>query len=363
MATAPPPDAAAAQRPTGLRIAVIGQGVHPIPAPGYAPVETHIANLVAALRRRGEDVHLVNRVFPGFRFRLLVHALWAHRQLKRIKPDVVHCHSPINAWVLRRLGHRPIVFTTHSRQWTYNETPRVPAPKELRNHKRGYKAADARIVLSSTVRDAISRSPVLRGLPCDVVPNGVDADRFIPGPGPRPRRRLVGVGIVAAVKRWHLVAQAAAAAGWGMEVVGPIAEPAYAERLRQANPAVVLRGETSDEELLHALQRATVLAHPSQAEAMPLAVLEGMSTGLAVLGGAALHGIVEPGKTGFIVEEGTEKEQVLAYRRLLHGTPEGTWDAMGAAARSTVLERFTWDVVADAACQVYVGARQSHPQA
>jgi glycosyltransferase involved in cell wall biosynthesis len=348
----------AAPRPTGLRIALVGQGVHPIPAPGYAPVERHIESLEAALRRRGEDVHLVNRVFPRFRLRLLVHALWVHRQLRRLKPDVIHCHSPINAWVLRRLGDRPIVFTTHSRQWAYNETPNVPAPKELRNHKRGYRAADARIVLSPAVREAAARSPGLRGLACDVVPNGVDAQRHSPGTAPRLPRRIVGLGIVASVKRWHLVAKAAASAGWELEVLGPLAEPDYVAALRQANPEVILRGEVSDAEVVEALRRATVLAHPSQAEAMPLAVLEGMATGLPVIGSQMLRSLLEPGREGFLVPEGSEGEQVEAYARLLRQTPPAEWARMGAAARQRVLASHTWDAVAEATCGVYWGVAQ-----
>ncbi|HEX2066661.1 MAG TPA: glycosyltransferase family 4 protein [Candidatus Thermoplasmatota archaeon] len=264
MASGPEPSA---PRPTGLRIAIVGQGVHPIPAPGYAPVEKHIENLVAALRRRGEDVHLVNRVFPKFRFRLLVHALWAHRQLKRIKPDVVHCHSPINAWILRRLGHRPLVFTTHTRQWTYNELPGHPESRELRNHKRGYRAADARIVISEQARASASRSRDLQRLPCHVISNGVDMQRFTPPAKPRTSRLVVGVGVVAAVKRWHLIAQAVEGTDWSLEILGPIAEPEYAERLRKLHPAIVLRGEVSHEDLLDALHRARVIAHPSEAEA------------------------------------------------------------------------------------------------
>jgi glycosyltransferase involved in cell wall biosynthesis len=339
-------------RPTGLRIAMVGQGMHPIPAPGYAPVEKHIASLLRALRERGEDVHLVNRVLPRFRFRLLVHALWVSRQLRRLRPDVIHCHSPINAWMLRRLGHRRIVFTSHSREWVRSTLPGYRPTPELRNHRRGLQASDARIVLSGQVRAAVAQLG-LGGPPCQVIPNGVDASRYtLPG-SPRRKRLLVGVGVVARVKRWHLVAQAIQGTDWSLEVVGPVNQPDYAEEILSAGPRVRLRGEVAEGDVLDALHRARVIIHPSEAEAMSLAVLEGMATGLPVLGSQALGDVVQDGVQGFLVPEGPPLQQVEAYRSVLAATPEAQWAAMGSAARDTALAGFTWDAVAARTCQVY----------
>jgi len=343
-------------RPTGLRIVLVGQGTKPIPPQGYAPIETHIANLAAALRRRGEDVHVVNRVFPKVRLRLLWHALWAHRQVRRLKADVVHVHSSVNARVLARLGDRPLVFTTHNRAWS---EPAARADVHLRRDRDAYVLADARIVLSEQTRQGVGSWPELRDLPSHVIPNGVDTAEFSPPASPSTQRIAVGVGVVDPVKRWHLVAEATAGTGWTFEVVGPILDTAYAGRLRAAGPHVRLHGEVAREELLATLRRARILAHPSAAEGMPLAVLEGMACGLPVVGSTAVRGIVEPGVEGFIVGEAAEAGMVLSWKRILQETSVATWSGMGTKARRTAESRFSWAAVADATLQVYRAAAGS----
>lgn len=340
---------------SGLRIAIVGQGNFPIPSSQYAPVEKHIAGLAEALRRRGEDVHIVNRVLPRFRLRLLVHALWVSRQLRRLRPDVIHCHSPINAWVLRRLGHAPIVSTSHSREWVASRTTGYAGSAELRNHVRGFRASHARIVLSEEVRKAVAATPGLQGAPCHVIPNGVDATAYTVPDASRSGRLIVGLGVVARLKRWHLLAQAIQGTQWRLEIVGPLNHPDYAEELA-AMPGVTVRGPLDEEGLRDALHRARVLGHPSRAEAMSLAVLEGMATGLPVLGSHVLRGVVESAETGWLVPERRETEQVERYRALLRDTPMSEWDRMGAQARAVVLEKYTWDAVAQRTLQVYAEA-------
>jgi glycosyltransferase involved in cell wall biosynthesis len=86
---------------------------------------------------------------------------------------------------------------------------------------------------------------------------------------------------------------------------------------------------------------------------MSLAVLEGMATGLAVIGSRTMDGLVEPSVSGFIISESSDAEQIAEYRRLLEQTSEAEWDAMGEQARKSVHERFTWDAVATKTCAVY----------
>jgi hypothetical protein len=92
LGTGPSATAAARAPPLPpLRVALVGQGNFPIPPPGYAPVESHIASLAEALRAAGVDVHVVNRVLPRFKFRLLVHALWVARPTTSL--SFAQCHT------------------------------------------------------------------------------------------------------------------------------------------------------------------------------------------------------------------------------------------------------------------------------
>lgn len=341
-----------------IRIALVGQGNFPIPSTEYAPVESHIASLAEALRAAGADVHVVNRVLPRFKFRLLAHALWVAREIRRLAPDVIHCHSPINAWVLRRLGLAPIVFTSHSREWSRVGMKRS---KEFRNHVRGVRAAHATIVLSPHVRDAVQNVPALAGAQIHVVPNGVDLAVFAP-PSARSGRRLLGLGVVARVKRWHLVAQAVQGTPWSLELVGPVNHPDYAAELRTM-PQVELLGPTDRSGILAALARARVLAHPSSAEAMSLAVLEGMSAGLPVLGASILRDVVAPGVEGVLVDASAEETMVEHFRQALLETPLESWDGMGKAARRKVEREYSWHRIAQETLRVYAAVAGKRPGA
>lgn len=93
---------------------------------------------------------------------------------------------------------------------------------------------------------------------------------------------------------------------------------------------------------------------------MSLAVLEAMSTGLPAMGSKVLDYIVEDGRSGFIVAEGPDAQQIEEYRRLLLETSDATWEQLGKRGRQIVLERFTWDAIAGRVCQVYLEAVKSH---
>jgi glycosyltransferase involved in cell wall biosynthesis len=159
-----------------------------------------------------------------------------------------------------------LVFTSHTRQWTFNERARIQAPGELREHKEAYKAADARILISIQAKTAAARSPDLAPLECHVISNGVDVQQYQPPAEKRRGRIVLGVGLIDPVKRWHLVAQAIQGTTWSLELVGPVGDVRYAEELR-ALPGVRLLGELDEAGLLAAYHRARIIAHPSEAEA------------------------------------------------------------------------------------------------
>jgi glycosyltransferase involved in cell wall biosynthesis len=93
---------------------------------------------------------------------------------------------------------------------------------------------------------------------------------------------------------------------------------------------------------------------------MSLAVLEAMATGLPAVGSKVIGYIVEEGQSGYLIPEGSDVEQVEACRKLLMSTLDSTWEKLGSRAREIVVERFSWDTVADRVCQVYLEAVANH---
>lgn len=344
-----------------MKVAMVGQGNYPIPWDGYAPVEKHISSLADALRARGVDVLIVNRVLPRFRGRLLVHAAWADMRIRGWKPDIVHCHSPINAVVMAALGTGPLIFTSHSREWQrYARLGMVS--RELRLHRRAWRKSDVRIALSESMLSAIHQDANLSELPAHVVPNGVDTDWFHSPATPRTGHLLAGIGIIAPVKRWHLLAEAMTGTPWRLELVGPLRDGPYARWL-ETYPNVRLHGELPAAQVREVLHRARVYVHPSEAEAMSLAVLEAMATGLPVLGSAMVRENVEPCGGGIVVPERAESEMVRMYRDALMTVPLRQWDGMGAAAARHVRTQFTWQGVAQRLTRVYARALETHSAA
>jgi glycosyltransferase involved in cell wall biosynthesis len=115
------------------------------------------------------------------------------------------------------------------------------------------------------------------------------------------------------------------------------AAPIRAEaRARGIADRVELVGWVEGEEKVKLLRRAAVLVNPSFIEALPMAVLEGMAAGRAVVATrvGGVPEVVEDGKTGLLVEPGDEEGLREALIRLLDN--EALRRELGAAAARSV---------------------------
>lgn len=123
-------------------------------------------------------------------------------------------------------------------------------------------------------------------------------------------------------------------------------------------------GPLSDDDLRAAYRRAAVLVLPSVtytcygrrvaiSELLGLVALEAMASGTPVicsrLGG--LPEIVEDGANGFLVEPGDV--EALSDRLSLVLSDGGLAQRLGATARESVLQRFTWDACAQRCIAAY----------
>jgi glycosyltransferase involved in cell wall biosynthesis len=331
-----------------VKVTLVGAGMIPIPPPGYGAVEKHLWNLSKALEARGHEVRIVNRVFgprskDEYRF-----ALWARKEVRREPYDVLHVHTPGVATVFRALGPRPFVYTTHSRHWAGAKGlgERIGFFLE----RQAVARAEQVIAVSRFVAQEIGR-------PTTVVPNGVEVARYAPDPAARKGARVLGIGEVAEHKRWHVAAMAVKDLPAELRVVGPIRDPAYANRVEAAGGGKArLLGPVDEADLLAELAAADVLVHPSVSESFGMAVVEGMSAALPVVCSDMLSFLVEHGKEGFLVPtQGGDDARAKAMRGHLATLLEdpALRLRLGEAARRKAIEGYSWERVAEQVEAVY----------
>jgi glycosyltransferase involved in cell wall biosynthesis len=214
--------------------------------------------------------------------------------------------------------------------------------------------------------------------------NGVDVDHFRPV-GERPPRRLFFSGRIAPDKGLHVLADAFRALrprfpDLELELVGPEAPVAremqvalsddplvqgldvfygrsYVEALREQLggdvAAVRFAGRVEADDMPARYGNATIVVQPSLEEGFGLPVVEAMASGLPVVASrvGGIPEIVVDGVTGLLVPAGDPAALAVAIERLL-ADPELA-QRMGAAGRERVVERYSWDVVAEQALGHY----------
>jgi glycosyltransferase involved in cell wall biosynthesis len=345
-----------------VRIVLVGGGVEPIPPTGYGGTERFIAELQAALRAAGHEVTVINRVRHR-RLRDEYPFAWElPRLLRQEKFDVVHANSPVVGNRLAWAGI-PYVYTTHSRHWYY---------RDQLSHRWGYwlerravRHAAAAVALTDSLARTMAVAVGATRRPITVIPFGVDADRFRPEWDQRNGHTALGVGVVAPVKRWELAAEALRSTGYRFVLVGPTPDPAYAARIRAVGGETVeLVGEVTDDDLAARYARSDVLVHPSRVELLSGTVVQGLSSGLPVIGGSALAGVVDDGRTGWAVPDGNVPGFVAGMRQRASELAENpaVRRQMGEAARATAQERFSWPRVVQQYEELYRAVAQGAPR-
>ena len=303
----------------------LGHSVHvfaPHPVVG-APTEETELDGVAVTRVRSLPVPL----YRQYRWPLNPFALL--RQRRGIgDADILHIHSPGGVgsagFLTSRRFHLPLVGTFHTniREMEESVPSRFLVPTFFRvaswYNLGTYWRCDVATAPSAAARDAlVSRARKPFRHPVEVVPNGIDVDRFRPGirvPDWRSRCGLPSgplvtyLGRLTVDKGVHRFLDAMEATLAHGDLVAVIAgsgpeEAAVRERLAR-NPRLGERvryvGPVAEEEKPALLSQSDLFVLPSTSDTSSIALLEAMASGAAVLapasGGAAE--VVEDGVTG-----------------------------------------------------------------
>lgn len=224
-------------------------------------------------------------------------------------------------------------------------------------------------VVSSSVRDnlqSLGLDPARRII---VTPNGVDSDRFSPAEARRalgfgPDDQIIGiVGRLVALKRHQMLFDAFTQLAkefprLQLLVVGDGgAEREQLIAAMQQHPlASRIRWAGHQDDLPPYYRVMDLLAAPSEIEGLSNAVLEAMATAVPVLAHAACGNaeVIEDGQNGYLSHLNTSADLASALRAALSAPAELC--RCGAAARNTVLQRYSMVAMAEGYRQLYRSA-------
>jgi glycosyltransferase involved in cell wall biosynthesis len=238
---------------------------------------------------------------------------------------------------------------------------RKPRPWRSWQEVRSFAHADRICAVSRYVGETTCRLLGLDDRHIEILPNPVDTSSFAPRPAISEQDGLiVFVGTVCEKKGIRQLIQAMPmivdavpnARLWvlGRDSVDAASGASYVEGLRESLPRgmeqhVVFRGPIDNSLLPEALARAQICIYPSHMEALPVAWLEGLAMGKAVVASATGPGreVVEDGITGLLCDP--HDPASIADRVVTLFREPGLRSRLGAAARERAIRHFSVDAL------------------
>jgi glycosyltransferase involved in cell wall biosynthesis len=204
----------------------------------------------------------------------------------------------------------------------------------------------------------------LSGVAASLVPFGVDADRFVPGPRESANRRrvvfLVVAYLVARKRVADVIRAIAMVASHRSDVLlrivgdGPerTALMALAQSLKLGDTCEFV-GHVPHDRIVVEYQQADVLVSMSASESHGMSLLEAMACGLPVLSAEndGAIGIVEHGVTGYLVAK-ADIQQLAKRMNELRSDSAATY-TLRHASWERVRTQFSWNVIASRIMESY----------
>ena len=289
------------------------------------------------------------------------------RELQRSqRVDLVHAHAPLPcghaAMLLSSELGIPYVVSVHGLDAFSTEQVRGKAGEWCRRiSQRVYRSSRRVICISERVREQVLEGT---GSTCrtSVVYNGVDPEFFWPSKEVSSNGAVVlSVGNLIPIKGHEVLIRAVASlaaefSAVSLEIIGDGAERSRLEALTQ-QLGIVERvrflGRQSRAQVADAMRRCAVFALPSRYEGLGCVYLEAMSAGKPVIGcrGQGIAEVIQQASNGFLVGADNERELALVLGMLLRDETRSL--NLGAAARDTILERFTLEHQAESLSRIY----------
>jgi glycosyltransferase involved in cell wall biosynthesis len=368
-----------------MHVVMVNHGYRPLPPePGDSPALV-IDQLAVALTRRGVRVTAIGGPAPtrpmtyetvelapsraarwgGTSVGEVVFGLHARRPIRPLRPDVIHHHASTPAAVGSRPRGIPTVFSYAAPVGATGRATTWGALSPLSElvERVACRRSDHVVAVSRFTEGFLrTRYHVPTGR-LSVIPNGVDTSLFAPGADEPTDRTIACVARLSPYKDQATLVAALgqpelAGAGVRLVLVGPPDDAAYAASLRRlagelgVQDRLEIAGPMDFSRLPDLYRSAAVVAAPSRAEGMPLALLEAMSCGRPVVA-SAIPQHLEVGQDAGVtfVPPGDAAAMAKAIAGLLEDA--GARGRAGRAARRTAVERYSWDAVAERLERLY----------
>ena len=235
------------------------------------------------------------------------------RHIRTWKPDVIHAHfampTGLLAWAVHRLTGVPYVLTAHLGDVPGGVPEQTAALFKFIGPiaRQVWSRAAAATAVSSFVQELAERA---YGRKVERILNGIDLSDNRPAPpAPRPQRHLVFIGRLTPQKNPALVLDVLsrlARLPWRLTFIGdgPLM-PHLRERIARygIGGKVTMTGWLGADDVHRRLAGADILCMPSLSEGLPVAAIEALKYGLAILASdiPGVRDVVDDGVNGYRV--------------------------------------------------------------
>lgn len=294
--------------------------------------------------------------------------------------DIVHIHGystkNVLVTIIAKLFRKPVVMSLHTAG--FDEPAAIERQGSLALW--AFLSADLYLCVSRGLVDTY----LAAGLPAEkirLVPNGIDVNRFQPASGaeqaverqqlglPPDRPVIVCVGFFSADKQPRVLFDAwlslpprdpaptllfvGATKSPYFEIDGRIADHMQADAVR-VGLSDRLRFAGVTHEVAKYLRAADIYVLPSKREGLPVALLEAMACGLPCIASrlpGSTDAVIEHDVNGLLTPPGDVASLAASLSRLLADPALG--QRLGAAARATILHRYSSADIADRWLEAY----------
>jgi glycosyltransferase involved in cell wall biosynthesis len=306
-------------------------------------------------------------VYPSY---IHLHGIFLNKVFRSIESgiDIVHVHTPLPPFIETSL---PIITTIHTPVLTDTRSIEVndfrsmmerlmgkfvSYPIELRLLKR----ADIITTVANSVAQELKEYNI-DPEDVNVIGNGVDEQIFAPAKNKADDRYILFTGRLAYRKGLFDLIECGKYICKKYDDVnfiivgdGMLRNKLQMEvRNSGLENRIIFKGRVPKTELINFYQNATIHVIPSHYEGLPTVLLEAMSCGLPVIATAVSGNldVIEDGKNGLLIPPKSPEEMAIAISTLLEDSSMRC--DLGRAARKTIEEKFTWDIISNRMIQCY----------
>jgi glycosyltransferase involved in cell wall biosynthesis len=310
------------------------------------------------------------RYIPVYPFYIHLHGIFLNEIFRSLESgiDIVHVHTPLSPFIKTSL---PLITTVHTPMLTDTRSIEVNDLRSMMERLMGrfvsypiesklLKRADIITTVANSVAQELKEYNI-NPEAVNVIGNGVDEKIFVPLKNKGEEKYILFTGRLAyrkglfdLIECGKLICKKYDEVNFIIVGDGMLRAKLQMEvRNSGLEKRIIFKGRVSKTELINFYQNATIHVIPSHYEGLPTVLLEAMSCGLPVIATAVSGNldVIENGKNGLLIPPGSPERLANAISILLGDSSKRS--ELGRAARKTIEEKFTWDIISNRMIQCY----------